>query len=116
MSDVYPGSDGYDDTRGWDRASIGYRSRKPYVPDISPADLLLPNEAGKPRTILICTVCAICITLLYVGTPLYLVSLFVPMGPWFVVSLAFVCALLSVLLSWYSFRETREFRKLAHEL
>lgn len=76
MSDVYPGSDGYDDTRGWDRTSIGYRSRKPYVPDISQKDLLLPNEAGKLRTILICTACAICITLLYVGAPLYMVSLF----------------------------------------
>jgi hypothetical protein len=115
MDDVYPGSDGFGETKGWDRASVAYRSRKPYRPDVSREDLLLPNEAGKIRTILICTICAICITLLYVGAPLYIVSLFVPMGPWFVGSLAAICVTLAVSLSWYSFHETREFRKLAQE-
>lgn len=38
------------------------------------------------------------------------------MGAWFVVSLALVCAILAVSLSWYSFHETEEFRKLAREL
>jgi hypothetical protein len=115
MDDVYPGSDGFDERKGWDRASVAYRSRKPYRPDISQKDLLLPNEAGKARTILICAACAICITLLYVGFPLYMVSLFVPMGVWFVGSLAAICVALAVLLSWYSFHETREFRELANE-
>ena len=115
MGDVYPGSDGFDERKGWDRASIAYNVRKPYRPDISQQDLLLPNEAGRGRTILICTVCAICITLLYVGAPLYMVSLFVPLGPWFVGSLAAVCVFLAVFLSWYSFHETREFRELARE-
>jgi hypothetical protein len=52
-----PGDDGFDETRGWDRASIAHRSRKPYVPDVMAADLLLPNEAGRLRTLLICSGC-----------------------------------------------------------
>jgi hypothetical protein len=117
MDDVYPGSDDFGETKGWNRASIVANVRlEPYQPDISREDLLLPNEAGKARTILICAASAVCITLLYVGAPLYMVSFFVPMGGWFVVLLAFVCVFLAVSLSWFSFHETREFRKLADEL
>jgi hypothetical protein len=115
MDDAYPGNDGFGETKGWDRASVAYRSRKPYRPDISQADLLLPNEAGRVRTILICTATAIGITLLYVGAPLYMVSFFVPMGGWFVISLAVVCVILAASLSWFSFHETRQLRKLARE-
>jgi hypothetical protein len=115
MRDVYPGSDGFDERKGWDRASVAYRSRKSYTPDISQKDLLLPNEAGKVRTILICSVCAVSITLLYVGAPLYMVSFFVPMGLWFAGSLAVVCVVLVVSLTFYSLHETRKLRELAHE-
>ena len=115
MGDVYPGSDGYDERGSWDRASVAYRSRKPYRPDISQQDLLLPNEASLRRTILICTTCAICITLLYVGFPLYMVSLFVPMGAWFLGSLLLVCIVFAVALTFYSLREDRAFRELVHE-
>lgn len=115
MGDIYPGSDGYDEAKTWDRASVAYRSRKPYRPDISQQDLLLPNQAGLARTVLICTTCAICITLLYVGIPLYMVSLFVPMGTWFIGSLAVVCIVFAVSLTFFSLREDRMFRELVHE-
>ena len=116
MSDGFPGNDGYGDTRGWDRASIANRSSKPYVPDLTQEDLLLPNEVGRLQNALICSGCAALATLLYVGAPLYLVSLFVPMGPWFLGSLLAVAAVLAVSLTLYSSHETREFRKLAREL
>jgi hypothetical protein len=116
MDDSYPGSDDFGETKGWNRASIVANVRlEPYKPDVTREDLLLPNEAGRLRTILICTATAIGITLLYVGAPLYMVSLFVPMGAWFFGSLAAVCVFLAVSLSWFSFHETREFRELARE-
>jgi hypothetical protein len=110
-----PGDDGFDETRGWDRASIAYRSRKPYVPDVGPADLRLPNEAGLVRTVAICTICAFCITVLYIGFPLYMASLVVPMGAWAPISLGAVFVGLSVALTFFSRHETRQFRALASE-
>ena len=115
MGDIYPGSDGYDEAKTWDRASVAHRSRKPYRPNVSQQDLLLPNEAGLMRTILMCTTCAVCITLLYIGTPLYIVSLFVPMGAWFIGSLAALCVVLAVLLTLFSLHEDRSFRELVRE-
>ena len=55
MSDLMPGEDGFDETRGWDRALIAFRSRKPYLPDIGREDLLLPNEATKLRALALCS-------------------------------------------------------------
>ena len=110
-----PGDDGFDETRGWDRASIAHRSRKPYVPDVTAADLLLPNEAGRLRTLLICSGCAFCITILYLGIPLYVASLFVPVGAWGPGSLGVAFLLLAVLLTLYSTRETHQLRELAGE-
>lgn len=117
MGDIDAGSDDFGEKKGWNRASIVANVHtKPYQPDVSLDDLLLPNEAGRLKTVLLCAVTAVCFTLLYVGAPLYMVSLFVPMGVWFGASLALVSSTLSVFLSWFSFHETRELRKLAREL
>ena len=110
-----PGDDGFDDTRGWDRASIAYRSRKPYVPDVGPADLRLPNEARLFRTVAICTICAFCITVLYVGFPLYIASIVLPVGAWGPIVLGVVFLGLTVGLTFFSLHETRQFRELANE-
>jgi hypothetical protein len=115
MSDVMPGEDGFDDTRGWDRASIAFRSRKPYFPDISREDLLLPNEVGKLRTFLLCAVCAFGIAAL-LGFPLLAVAIFVPLGRWYAVSLGVAFVALTVLLFVYSTYETRRLRRLAKDL
>lgn len=117
MGDVDPGSDDFGERKGWNRASIVANVHtEPYKPDVSQDDLRLPNEAGRLKTVVLCTVTAVCFTLLYVGAPLYMASLFVPMGVWFGASLALVSSILSVYLSWFSFHETRAFRKLAREL
>jgi Flp pilus assembly protein TadB len=115
MSDLMPGEDGFDETRGWDRASIALRSRKPYVPDIRRDDLLLPNETGRLRTLGLCLICAFGITIL-LGFPLLAFALFVPLGRWFFVSLGGAFLGVTVLLFLGSTRETRQLRRLAREL
>jgi len=116
MSGVMPGDDGRGDTKGWDRASIALKSRKPYRPDVNPEDLLLPNEAGKLRTLWLCSACALGVTILYVFVPLFLAAVFVHLGGWFkvaVLSGSFVG--LTVVLFVFSVHETRQFRRLANE-
>jgi hypothetical protein len=117
MADEFPGDDGFGETKGWDRASIAFRSRKPYVPGIKTKDLLLPNETGKVRTFGLCVVSAVCLTVLYVFVPLLLVGILVPIPPWLRVGL--LCGALlgfTVLLFVFSTVETRQLRRLAKEL
>jgi hypothetical protein len=116
MSDLMPGEDGFDETKGWDRASIAFRSRKPYVPDISRGDLLLPNEAGRLRTLGLCSICAFGITILYVAIPLFILNIFVPLGRWYPISLGGALLGLTVLLFFASTYETHQLRRLAREL
>ena len=110
-----PGEDGYDDTRGWDRASIALRSRKPYVPDVSREDLLLPNEAGGLRTFGLCLICAFGMTIL-LAFPLLAFAIFAPLGRWFLISLAGLFVGLTVLLFLVSTHETRQLRVLTKKL
>lgn len=110
-----PGDDGVGETKTWDRASIAFRSRKPYVPEVSADDLLLPNEAGKFRTLGMCLVCAFGLTILYVAFPLFVVGIFVPLGPWYPASVGGTLVGLTILLLIVSSHETRQFRKLAKE-
>ncbi len=111
-----PWENGHGDTKGWDRASIANRSRKPYVPEISADDLTLPNEAGKPRTLGLCFVCAVCMTLLYVGIPFWVVGLFVSYPAWMALVLPLALAAITAGLYVVSVHETRELRVLAKEL
>jgi hypothetical protein len=115
MSGLMPGEDGFDETKGWDRASIAYRSRKPYVPAISRDDLLLPNETGRLRTLGLCSICAFGMTIL-LSFPLLALAIFVPLGRWFFVSLGGAFLGLTVLLFLVSTRETSQLRRLAKEL
>ncbi len=110
-----PWENGHGDTKGWDRASIANRSAKPYVPDIGQADLMLPNEAGKPKTLGLCFVCAIGMTILYVGIPFWFVGLFVSYPAWMMLVLPLALAALTVGLYVVSTHETRELRILARE-
>jgi hypothetical protein len=115
MSNLMPGEDGFDETRGWDRASIAFRSRKPYVPDIGRDDLLLPNETGKLRTLALCLPCAFGMTTL-LAFPLLAIAIFVPLGRWYLISLGGAFVGLTVLLFLVSTYETHQLRRLAREL
>jgi hypothetical protein len=117
VDERFPGDDGHGDTKGWDRASIANRSAKPYVPDISNADLTLPNEAGKVRSLVLCAACAFGMTILYFGIPFWVVGLFVSYPGWFAAG-APIAVLIGVtaLLFVVSTRETHELRTLAREL
>jgi hypothetical protein len=111
-----PWDDGTDDTKGWDRASIAYKSRKPYFPSIEAKDLRLPAEAGRFRTLVMCAACAVCLTLLYLGVPLFAVTLvFYDLGAWLPGILIATTLLVTVLLFAVSIYETRELRRLARE-
>ncbi len=111
-----PWENGHGDTKGWDRASIANRSAKPYVPDISQADLTLPNEPGKRRTLGLCFLCAGGMTFLYVGIPFWVVGLFVSYPAWMALLLPVALAASTAGLYVFSTHETRELRVLAREL
>jgi hypothetical protein len=116
VRELMPGNDGFGDRKGWDRASIAYRSRKPYVPNVRREDLLLPNEPRTIRTLGLCLIGAFAMTVLYVGIPLLILGVFVSLGPWD--GIVFVAALLTltVLLFFASSYEDRQLRQLASEL
>ncbi|MGZ8695306.1 MAG: hypothetical protein ACXWYS_07690 [Gaiellaceae bacterium] len=117
MDELFPGDDGHGDTKGWDRASIANRSAKPYVPDISNADLTLPNEAGKLRSLVLCAACACGMTFLYVGIPFWAVGLFVSYPGWFALTVPIAALIvLTAVLCAVSMHETRDLRVLAPEL
>ena len=116
MAEPLPWDDGRDDRRGWDRASIGNRSHKPYSPDISQQDLLLPNAATRLRAIGLCAVCAFAMTVLYVLIPLYILAVFLDVGRWAPEILLVAFIGLTALLFYASVREDRELRVLAKEL
>jgi hypothetical protein len=116
MGGMMPGDDGFGDTRGWDRASIASRSRAPYHPSIEQRDLLLPNEAGMLKTLALCVATAVCISILYVSIPLFLLNVFVPLGQLFGVVVVGSVPLLTIILFVFSRYETRQLRRLAQEL
>jgi hypothetical protein len=116
MSGMMPGDDGFGETRGWDRASIAFKSRGPYRPEINQEDLLLPNEAGALKTLGICLVSAFAMTILYVSIPLFMLGIFVPLGAWFGVVLLVSFPALTAILFVFSTYETRQLRRLAQQL
>jgi hypothetical protein len=116
MGGVMPGDDGFGDTRGWDRASIASRSRAPYHPRVDQSDLLLPNEAGMLKTLVLCSATAFCMSILYVSIPLFMLNIFVPLGSWFGAVVVGSFPVLTVTLFVFSRYETRQLRRLAQEL
>jgi hypothetical protein len=116
VRDLLPGNDGFDDRKGWDRASIAYRSRKPYVPNVSRQDLLLPSGPRKMRVLGLCAVCAFAMTVLYVAIPLLILGVFVSLGSWDGIVLAGALLTLTVLLFFAASYEDRRLKHLAREL
>ena len=107
----------WDPAKGWNRASISYRSRKSYKPNVRAEDLVMPNGLGNLRMFGTSAAMALMMTALYVWVPLYLVHFFVPMtGPWYPGALAgaFVC--LTAFLYFGGARETKRDRELAARL
>ena len=116
MDESLPWNDGHGDTKGWDRASIANRSAKPYIPNISGKDLTLPNETGNKKALVLCFVCAVGMTFLYICIPLWLTGLFVGLGVWMAIVPLAALVVLTVLLFAISTHETKELRVLAREL
>jgi hypothetical protein len=115
---AFPGddSDSSGDPRGWDRASIAVRSKKTFQPDISQADLLLPNEASKMRAFAICAATAAMMSALYGFFPLFLVSIWLPLGGWYPWIMLTMFVALAIGLFVLSVFETRSLRRLAADL
>jgi hypothetical protein len=103
--------------KGWERASIGFGTRKSYKPNMRPEDLVMPNGLGNMRMLGMCAVMGSIITVLYVWIPLMFLNVFVPIsGLTYAVTLG--TALLSVITFLYASgtRETRRDRELATRL
>ena len=104
------------DNRGWGRASIELNTRSEYRPNINQADLLLPDEAGLVRTLAICGFCAFAMTILYVSMPLFMLSMFVPLGDWFGAIVFGSFPIFMFVLVWLSMREDRQLAREKDEL
>jgi len=62
--------------KGWNRASIMFWSRRPYVPRIRPDDRRLPTHLGGARLFGTCVFAAACVTAAGVWPPLFFASIF----------------------------------------
>ena len=111
-----PGSDGFGERKGWDRASIAFRSRKPYYPDVSREDLILPRGTDRLRMLAICAVCAFAMAILYVGIPLLILGIFVPLGSWDAIVIGALIPVLTVIIFTLATHESRRLTELAREL
>jgi hypothetical protein len=109
--------DAQDSRRGWNRASIQYRSSKLRQPDVTLADLTLPNGLGNFRMFRTCLMMAGIMTVLYVWVPLMVLNVFVELsGPVYVAALGGSLLLLTAFLYVAGTRETRRERDLATRL
>ena len=108
------GMPGEDPNYGWNRASVQYRSRRPYRPAVKAQDLVMPSGLGNARMLRTCFLMAGIITVLYVWIPLMFLSVFVPIS-----GLTYAAVLGGFLLGLTTFlylagaRETRRDRELA---
>ena len=109
--------DAKDSRRGWNRASIQYRSSKLRKPDVTIADLTLPNGLGNLRMLRTCVLMAGIMTVLYVWVPLMVLNVFVKLsGPVYAAALGGSVLLLTAFLYVGGTRETRRERELATRL
>jgi hypothetical protein len=112
--ELFPGEHPY---KGWNRASIGFWSRKPYRPNVGPDDLLMPNGLGNLRMLGTCAAMALIITVLYVWAPLFFLNVFVPLGGIvYGATLGGALVALTLFLYLMGTRETRRDRELAARL
>ena len=111
------GMPGEDPNKGWNRASIQYRSRRAYKPDLKIEDLVMPNGLGTARMFGTCILMGGVMTALYVWIPLWFLITFVPISGLtyaLVLGVAFVGITLFLYLA--GARETRRDRDLAARL
>jgi hypothetical protein len=116
MPDVFDVND-WDPYNGFKRASVSFGSRKPYRPEITANDLLMPSGFGNARMAGMCVVMAFCMAVLYVWPVLFVVNLAVPLRN-HLFSWLFLGAVLAFFLFLYfaGSRETRRDRELATKL
>ena len=111
------GVPGENPNKGWNRASIQYRSRRAYKPNVTLDDLMMPNGLGTLRMLRSCLLMAGMMTALYVWIPLWFLMTWVPISALtytLTLSVAFVTIL--SLLYFGGSRETRRDRDLARRL
>jgi hypothetical protein len=102
---------------GWNRASLQYRSRKPYKPAVTVEDLLMPSGFGSFHMMKLCLGMALMMTLLYVWIPLTVLSVFIPLGgPVYAGILGGAALALALSLYLFGARETKRDRELATRL
>src|SRR6266508_451281 len=106
-----------DPNKGWNRASIQYKSRRPYEPSISAEDLLMPSGFGSFRMLWMSAFMALCVTLLYFWTLLFLLNVFVPLsGEVYGAVLASALVVFTLFFYILGTHETRRDRELAARL
>jgi len=111
------GMPGEDPNKGWNRASVQYRSRRPYKPSIRAEELLMPNGLGNVRMLGTCLLMAVMMTAMYVWIPLIFLNVFVPIsGTTYAAALGGILFGLTVFLYVAGTRETRRDRELATRL
>ena len=109
--------DAKDSRRGWNRAVIQYRSSKLRKPNVTIADLTLPNGLGNFRMFRTCVMMAGIMTVLYIWVPLMVLNFFVALsGPVYVAALGGSLLLLTAFLYLFGTHETRRERDLATRL
>jgi hypothetical protein len=102
---------------GWNRASIQYRSRRPYKSSVKAEDLLMPNGLGTFQMLWTCFLMAGMITLMYVWIPLIFVNVWVPFGgTTYAAAVGGILLALTLFLYMAGTRETRRDRDLATRL
>lgn len=111
------GLPGENPNKGWNRASIQYRSRSAYKPALKIDDLVMPNGLGTLRMLGTCALMAGIMTALYVWIPLWFLITFVPISG-LTYSLVLGLSFLAILSFLYfgGARETRRDRELASRL
>ena len=117
MAGFDEGAPGEDPSYGWNRASIQFRSRRPYTPVVKADDLLMPNGLGNVKMLATCAGMGAIMTVLYAWIPLIFLNVFVPLSG-VTYGAAFGGALVGITLFLYlaGTRETRRDRELAARL
>ena len=68
------------------------------------------------KTLVLCVGTAVCMSVLYLAIPLFLLNIFVPLGSWFGAIFVGSVPVLTIILFAFSRHETRQLRRLAQEL
>src|SRR5262249_2726056 len=111
------GMPGENPNKGWNRASIQYKSRRAYKPNLKTEDLIMPSGLGNLRMLRACFLMAGMMTALYVWIPLMFLNTWLPIS-WLTYALALGLALLTITTFMYlaGSRETRRDRELGSRL